>query len=89
MEIVIKQLLQNNPQRFDKFLADKESDFAYEGKDGRSYRVNAFFESGRISIVMRKINNTARKLEELMFSNLAESLKKNVLSAKKGLFLVT
>lgn len=38
---------------------------------------------------MRKINSTSRALEEMMFSNLAESMKKNVLSAKKGLFLVT
>lgn len=33
MEILIKQLFQNNVQSYDKFLCDKESDFAYEGKD--------------------------------------------------------
>src|SRR5574344_2299846 len=38
---------------------------------------------------MRKINSQAKLLEEMMFSNLADSIKKNVLSAKKGLFLVT
>ena len=33
MEIILKQLFQNNAQNFDKFICDKESDFAYEGKD--------------------------------------------------------
>ena len=89
MEIILKQLFQNNAQNFDKFICDKESDFAYEGKDGTSYRVNAFFEKGKIWIVMRKINSRIRTLEEMMFSNLAESIKRNVLAAKKGLFLVT
>lgn len=89
METILRQLFKNNPQSFDKFIADKESDFSYETKDGYSYRVNAFFESGKIAITMRKINNDARKLEELMFSNLAEAIKQNILSSKRGLFLVT
>ena len=38
---------------------------------------------------MRKINAHIKTLEEMMFSNLAESIKKNILTAKKGLFLVT
>lgn len=38
---------------------------------------------------MRKINSQVKSLEEMMFSNLAESIKKHVLTAKKGLFLVT
>lgn len=89
MEIILKQLLQNNVQNFDKFITDKESDFAYEGKDGTTYRVNAFFETGKIWIVMRKINNFARKLEEMMFSNQAETIKNHILNQRKGLFLVT
>lgn len=32
---------------------------------------------------MRKINAMAKKIEELIFSDIAESLKKNILSAKK------
>lgn len=38
---------------------------------------------------MRKINNTARKLEEMMFSSQADALKNHILNQKKGLFLVT
>ena len=89
MEIVLRQLFLGNPQRFDKFLGDKEADFAYISKSWIPYRVNSFFKTGRIGVVMRKINATAKKLEELIFSDIAESIKKNILSAKKGLYLVT
>ena len=89
MEIILRQLFQWNPQRFDKFLGDKEADFAYVSKNGVPYRVNSFFKTGRIGVVMRKINASARKLEEFIFSDIADSIKKNVLSAKKWLYLVT
>lgn len=32
MEIILRQLFQGNPQRFDKFLGDKEADFAFVSK---------------------------------------------------------
>jgi twitching motility protein PilT len=89
MEIVLRQLFQGNPQRFDKFLGDKEADFAFVSKNGVPYRVNAFFKTGKIWVVMRKINAMAKKLEELIFSDIAESIKKNILAAKKWLYLVT
>lgn len=89
IEIILRQLFQWNPQRFDKFLADKEVDFAYLSKDWTSYRVNAYLKTGRIWIVMRKINNKARLLEDLMFSNIADNVKKQVLEAKNWLYLIT
>lgn len=89
MEIVLRQLFQWNPQRFDKFLGDKEADFAYVSKNGVPYRVNSFFKTGRIGVVMRKINAMAKQLEELVFSDIADSIRKNILSAKKWLYLVT
>jgi len=89
MEIILRQLLQGNPQRYDKFLWDKDIDFAFIAKDGTPYRVNAFLKTWRIAVVMRKISSNSRKLEELMFSDMAESIKKNILTAKKWLFLVT
>jgi len=89
MEIILRQLLQGNPQRYDKFLGDKDADFAYVSKDGTPYRVNAFLKTWRIALVMRKINRVSKTLEDLMFTDIAESIKKNVLSSKKGLFLVT
>jgi twitching motility protein PilT len=38
---------------------------------------------------MRKINAVAKKLEDIIFSDIADSIKKNILSQKKGLYLVT
>ncbi len=89
MEIILRQLFQGNPQRFDKFLWDKEADFAFVSKSWIPYRVNAFFKTGRIGVVMRKINAIAKKLEDLLFSDIADSIKKNILSQKKWLYLVT
>lgn len=89
MEIVLRQLFQGNPQRFDKFLGDKEADFAYVSKSGIPYRVNAFFKTGRVGVVMRKINAMAKKLEELMFSDISDSIKQHILAKKKWLYLVT
>ena len=89
MEILLKQLFKNNPQRYDKFLVDKEADFAYVSKDDTAYRVNAYLSTWRINVVMRKINSTPRQLEWIMFQNISESIKNNVLAAPKWLFLVT
>jgi len=89
VEIILRQLFQGNPQRYDKFLGDKEADFAYVSKTWTPYRVNAFLKTGKIGIVMRKINGTAKNIEDLMFTDIADSIKKNVLGAKKWLYLVT
>ncbi|MEI6425770.1 MAG: PilT/PilU family type 4a pilus ATPase [Candidatus Absconditabacteria bacterium] len=89
MELLMKQLFEGNPQRFDKFMSDKEADFAYIAKTGTAYRVNAFIKTGRLGAVMRKINSAPRKIEDLLFADMAESIKKNVLNVKKGLYLVT
>ena len=89
MEILLKQLFKNNPQRFDKFLVDKEADFAYLSRDNTAYRVNAYLSTGRINVVMRKINSTPRQLEWIMFQKISDSIKNNVLASPKWLFLVT
>jgi len=89
VEVILRQLFQWNPQRFDKFLGDKEADFAYQSKTGTPYRVNAFLTIGKIGIAMRKINWTAKNVEDFMFTDIAESVKKNILGAKKWLYLVT
>jgi hypothetical protein len=36
-----------------------------------------------MAVVMRKIYSEARQIEDLVFNDIAESIKKNVLSAKK------
>ena len=89
MEIILRQLFRNNPQRYDKFLADKEADFAYLSKGGNPYRVNAFLKTGKLGAVLRKIDLEPRNLEDIMFQTQLQSIKDNILQAKKGLFLVT
>jgi twitching motility protein PilT len=89
MEIIIRQLLDGDPQRFDNFLWNKDNDFAFTSKSGTSYRVNAYFKTGEMAVVMRKIYNEPRQIEDLIFNDIADSIKKNVLSAKKWLYLVT
>jgi len=89
MEIILRQLFKNNPQRFEKFLSDKEADFAYISKDEVAYRINAFMKTGRIWIVMRKIDRIPKKLSEIMFQDNAEVIKQQILGSTKGLFLVT
>ena len=89
MEIILKQLLHGNPEAYNKFLGEKDMDFAYMSKDWIPYRVNAFMKTGRIGIVMRKINAKAKDLDSLMFPEIAQSVKENILSKKKWLYLVT
>ena len=89
MEIILKQLFQWNPQRFEKFLWDKEADFAYVSRDLTAYRVNAFLKTGRIWVVMRKILKTPMKMEDIMLVSIAKSIRDNILKKKKWLYLVT
>ena len=89
MELTLKHLTKSDGDRMAKFWAQKDMDFAYLAKSGLSYRVNAFMKLGKVAIVMRKINAQAKGLEELIYSDIADSIKKNVLGRKTGLFLVT
>jgi twitching motility protein PilT len=89
MELVIRHLLQKDPQRFDNYLGQKDIDFAYVSHTGVPYRVNAYFRTGKMWVVMRKISKDPRQLEDIMFADIATSIKKNILSAKKWLYLVT
>jgi len=89
VEIIVKQLMCWNQKAFEKFVSDREADFSFIWMDGTPYRVNTFFKLWKIWIVMRKINSKAKKLEDLMFNDLAESIKQRVLAKWQWLFLVT
>lgn len=89
VEIMLKHLMKGNQKAYEKFVGDKESDFSYISMDGTAYRVNAYFKLGKIGIVMRKINSVAKQMSDLMFSDIAETIQKKVLSKKTGLILVT
>lgn len=87
--IILKQLMWWNQRAFEKFSSDKEADFSYISWDNTPYRVNAFFKMWKIWIVMRKINSSAKNIEDLMFSDLSDVIKTKVLTKTQWLFLVT
>lgn len=89
VEIMLKHLMKGNQKAYEKFVGDKEADFSYVSMDGTPYRVNAYFKLGKIGIVMRKINSTAKDLRDLMFSDVADTIKQKILAKKTGLMLVT
>ncbi|MBP6910023.1 Flp pilus assembly complex ATPase component TadA [Patescibacteria group bacterium] len=89
VEIMLKHLMKGNQKAYEKFVGDKEADFSYISMDGTPYRVNAYFKLGKIGIVMRKINSVAKELKDLMFSDVADTIKQKILSRKTGLIIVT
>ena len=54
-----------------KFLKDGQVDFSYNFEDKARFRVNAFFQQGRVSIAFRMIPREIRSLAEL---NMPETL---------------
>ena len=89
VEMMVKQLVRWNMKAYEKFIADKEADLSYIWTDGTPYRVNMFFNLGKMWIVLRKINAVAMKVEDLMIEDIAQSIRDNVLSQRQWLFLVT
>lgn len=81
--------MKGNQKAYEKFIGDKEADFSYISMDGTPYRVNAYFKLGKIGIVMRKINSVAKQVNDLMFADMADTIKQKILSKKTGLILVT
>jgi len=89
IETALKQLMRWNLKAYEQFVADREADFSYIWLDWTPYRVNAFFKLWKIWVVLRKINSQAKKIEDLMFEEMSESIKERVLTKKQWLFLVT
>lgn len=81
-------LLNSDQKRVSEFWNVRDMDFSYTVADGPSYRVNAALSLGKLSIAMRKINSKAKQLEELMYQDIAQSVKDNILSKKAWLYLV-
>ncbi|HIP33609.1 MAG TPA: PilT/PilU family type 4a pilus ATPase [Bacteroidia bacterium] len=76
-------LLFLQPEQREKFMSYKEFDFSYE-ISGRRFRGNAFFQQGKISLVMRAIAKEVKTLEELKLPSVLELFARK----KQGFFLV-
>ncbi|MEK7567720.1 MAG: PilT/PilU family type 4a pilus ATPase [Patescibacteria group bacterium] len=68
----------------EKFLQNKECDFAYQHQDRTRFRGNAFFQRGSISIALRLIPQRIRSIEELNLPPVLETFARK----KQGFFLV-
>jgi Tfp pilus assembly ATPase PilU len=82
MDISIKQLMLSDSDRVTKFWSQKDMDFAYTSKNGMTYRVNAYVKQNKTAMAIRKINASAKKLDELMYTDVAENVKKHILERK-------
>lgn len=72
-------------EEFKKFVAEKELDISYQPSQIGRFRVNMFFQQGKIAIVLRAINNEVPTIESL---NLPE-ITKTLAGKKRGMILVT
>jgi len=73
------------PLQKEKFLREKEIDFAYDFERKARFRVNVFFQRGMVSIALRLIPSKIKTIEEL---NLPPVLHKFT-QAQQGFVLVT
>jgi twitching motility protein PilT len=79
---------ENVPSVFKKRWDDKgQVDFAYSFEGIGRFRVNAFHQRGLVSIVMRHINSTVPKFEQLGLGQTADALIQMV-QAKDGILLI-
>ena len=85
MQRLALEMFKDDTHRLEEFHSKRDVDFAYMSSDGTSFRVNGFFKLGRMGFVMRRIERSAKKMEDL---SLPAGLSK-ILTAKQGLFLVT
>ena len=67
----MKVLLSEEQQK--EFLATREIDFSYAGKDGARFRGNGFFQRGAISMTLRYIPNVIRTLTDLNLPPILET----------------
>jgi twitching motility protein PilT len=70
-------------------MTNRELDFNYYSPSGTPYRVNAFFKLSNMAVAMRKIAYEPIPLDKLIYDDIADAIRTNVLNQKTGLFLVT
>jgi len=89
----IKQMvltsMKSDQNAFQKFVQSKDEDYSYISREWIPYRVNAFWRLGKMALIMRKINGKALPMDILMFPDMVDTLKNQILSRKKWLYLVT
>jgi len=74
-----------NPEQRDRFFKEKEIDFSYEYKEKARFRVNVFFQRGKISAALRLIPPKILTIEELNLPPILHYFTK----ATQGFVLIT
>lgn len=89
VQTMVQTMLQDYYQWRETILDKKELDFGIYSDAWIPYRVNAYFSLKTLNIAMRKIENKPRNLEDLMYNDIAQSVRDHILNQKTGIFLVT
>ena len=89
MDIILRHMLEKYSGGIEKYLKNRELDFNYYSPSGTPYRVNAFFKLNNMAVAMRKIAYKPIPLENLLYDDVATTIKTNILNQKTWLFLVT
>ncbi len=71
-------------KQIDEFTKEQELDFSYAIEGGDRFRCNAFYQRGKIGIVMRRIPKELRTIEELNLPVILETFAQR----QQGFFLV-
>lgn len=71
------------PEAIEQFMKNKEYDFSWE-QQGRRFRGNAFYQQGKVSVVLRAINEEIKTLDELGLPEVLEVFARK----EQGFFLV-
>lgn len=83
-ESMINDMMPNAEEK-KRLERDREIDFSYTHTNGVNFRVNAFYQRGKLAGVMRMISKHVPTLEEL---GIPEGMK-NFLDLREGLILIT
>ena len=73
-----------NPEEKKRFERTKEIDFSYSHQNGINFRVNLFYQKGKIAGVMRMISKHIPSMDELGIPDIV----KNALDNREGLIFV-
>lgn len=82
-EAVLLELLSHNER--EEFFEEKELDISYQVEGDGRYRINYFWEKGKVALAARIISSKIPTLEQIRIPEVVKSL----LELKQGLILVT
>lgn len=85
LEKLTNQLFREDQEKIKAFHQKHDSDFAYVSKDWTPFRVNWYFKLWRIWFVLRRIERTAKNMNDLGLPTWLEK----IIWAKQWLFLIT